>query len=201
VAGLTGWAVHGLLDFDLYVPGVAWPAFILLGVVQGLKEGETVAPRRLPALLGGLTAVTVAGAVWLTGRSLWAAHEYGVQQRLEQTHPVGALAVAQQVIQRAPHNGRYLAQAGELAARLGRWDEAADFYRRAIAADPYRASYHWGLARVLAAEGRDEAGALAALRRAVALNPTKKIYVDSLAAAEESVRQGGGRLLESAPDR
>ena len=31
-AALTGWVVHGLVDFDLYVPGVAIPAFLLLGI-------------------------------------------------------------------------------------------------------------------------------------------------------------------------
>ncbi len=200
-AGLTGWVVHGLLDFDLYVPGVAWPAFILLGTLQGLKEEGPAPPRRSPIMLAGLTGLVVAGAVWLTGRSLLAAHWHGEQHRLQQVNPTGALAIAQRVINLAPWNSHYLSQAGELAAQLGRFDEATGFYRRAIARDPYRASHHWRLARVLWMEGNDVAGALQSLRRAVELNPTKKTYVDSLAAAEESVRQGGGRLLESAPNR
>ena len=46
---LVGWTVHGLVDFELYVPGVALPAFVLLGTLQGLKElpkTDTVPPRR-----------------------------------------------------------------------------------------------------------------------------------------------------------
>jgi len=182
------------------VPGVAWPAFILMGALQGLKEEEPAPPRRPAAVLWGLTGLVVAGVVWLTGRSLLAAHEHGKQHRLEPLHPTGALAVARRVVELAPWNGHYAGQAAELAMRLGRFEEAAAFCRRAIACDPYRPSHHWRLARVLWTEGKDVPGALRSLRRAVELNPTKKTYVDSLAAAEESVRQGGGRLLESAPD-
>jgi O-antigen ligase len=33
--GLTGWFAQGLGEFGLYVPGLAWPAFTLLGCVIG----------------------------------------------------------------------------------------------------------------------------------------------------------------------
>jgi hypothetical protein len=52
-ASLTGWVVHGLVDFDLYVPGVAVPAFLLFGAAQGLTEPvaepAAVAPAEPPA--------------------------------------------------------------------------------------------------------------------------------------------------------
>jgi len=33
--GVLGWALHGLFDFVLYIPGLAWPAFTLLGLLLG----------------------------------------------------------------------------------------------------------------------------------------------------------------------
>jgi tetratricopeptide (TPR) repeat protein len=83
---------------------------------------------------------------------------------------------------------------------LGKFEEAVGYYRAAIARDPYRGSFHWRLGRVLWLEGRDRAAALAEFQKAVRLNPTSKTYIDSLATAEESVRQGGGGLLQSAPN-
>jgi O-antigen ligase len=29
--GLLGWCLQGLLEFGLYIPGLAWPAFAMLG--------------------------------------------------------------------------------------------------------------------------------------------------------------------------
>jgi hypothetical protein len=78
---LVGWTVHGLVDFDLYVPGVALPAFVLLGTLQGLKElpkTDTVAPRRRENwLVAGLCVVLVVAAVlWIDAghwrRRTWA---------------------------------------------------------------------------------------------------------------------------------
>lgn len=36
--GLLGWALQGLLEFGLYIPGLAWPAFGLLGWLAGQPE-------------------------------------------------------------------------------------------------------------------------------------------------------------------
>ena len=144
-------------------------------------------------------SLVVAGVWWLSGRSLAAANAHGEQHGLEQTNPVGAYAAALRTVRLAPLNSHYLSQAGDLAAHLGRFDEAVQFYRNAIARDRYRASFHWRLGRVLWAQGKDFLGALAELRLATELNPTKKSYLDSLTAAEESVRQGRGGLLQSAP--
>jgi hypothetical protein len=38
--GLTGWFAQGLGEFGLYVPGLAWPAFTLLGCLIGQKGGR-----------------------------------------------------------------------------------------------------------------------------------------------------------------
>jgi O-antigen ligase len=35
--GLVGWSLQGLMEFGLYIPSLAWPAFTLLGLVLGRK--------------------------------------------------------------------------------------------------------------------------------------------------------------------
>jgi O-antigen ligase len=35
--GLLGWALQGLMEFGLYIPALAWPAFTLMGLVLGRK--------------------------------------------------------------------------------------------------------------------------------------------------------------------
>ncbi|MCF7668286.1 MAG: O-antigen ligase family protein [Verrucomicrobia bacterium] len=35
--GLTAWFFHGLVEFQLYIPALAWPAFFLLGLMVGPK--------------------------------------------------------------------------------------------------------------------------------------------------------------------
>src|SRR5439155_23649667 len=65
-AALGGWVVHSLVDFDLYVPGVAMPAFLLLGVLQGLKElpqVKPVVPRERTRLAVSVICVVAVAAV------------------------------------------------------------------------------------------------------------------------------------------
>jgi hypothetical protein len=49
--GLLGWALQGWVEFALYVPGVAWAAFWLLGwlwgrTAPGASSGASSAPSR-----------------------------------------------------------------------------------------------------------------------------------------------------------
>ena len=193
VAALTGFAVHGLLDFDLYVPGVAVPAFLMLGILQGLKPVPE-RPVRRPARLARAAAGLALGAVvvWLAGRSLLADF---YNMRTAGADPVAV----QRAIDLNPANPRYWALAGDLALQQGRATEAAKFYRAAVRNDPYRAAYHWRWARaLLAAGGRDEE-AVEQLKMAVDLNPTQGRYGADLTTVEENIRQAPGGLLKSNP--
>jgi hypothetical protein len=35
--GTLGWALQGLLEFGLYIPGLAWPAFVFMGLLLGKR--------------------------------------------------------------------------------------------------------------------------------------------------------------------
>ena len=202
-ATLTGWVVHGLVDFDLYVPGVAIPAFLLLGILQGLKELPTVKPVALRGkakwAVGLICAVVAGTVVWMEGQALVASFLYGQALRLERENPVAAFEEIQHAVSLSPNNAPYQAAAGSLAIRLGKFDEAIGYYQVATDNDPFRASYHWRLAQAeKAAQGMDDK-ALQQLRQAVALNPTNKRYSQALAEAEESVRQSSSGLLQFSP--
>jgi O-antigen ligase len=200
---LVGWTVHGLVDFELYAPGVALPVFVLLGTLQGLKElpkTNFVAPRHRANWVVGAMCVAVVGAVlWIESRALAATFMGEQAHRMEGINPVAALDENRRAARLAPWNSRLQSGLGEMALRAGRIEEAFPAYRHAIECDPYRASGWWQLARAkIAAHGVDTE-ALQLLRRAVELNPTNSHYIQALAAAKESVRQSTGALLEFIP--
>jgi O-antigen ligase len=200
---LVGWTVHGLVDFELYVPGVALPAFVLLGTLQGLKElprTDTVAPRRQENwLVAGLCVALVAAILWIECRALAAAFLGEDARQIGTVNPDAALDECEQAARLAPWNSRLQSGLGQMALRAGRTEEAFAAYRRAIDSDPYRASGWWQLAGAKKAAHGVDTEVLQLLGKAVDLNPTNPRYGEALAAAKESVRQSSGALLESDP--
>jgi O-antigen ligase len=194
-AAIAAWTIHGLFDFDLYVPGLAVPAFLFLGMLQGLKELpqlKSVTPRGRAKWIVGIACAAVASSlVWIQSRSLAANIAYGNARTFRQA------AEAFRAARLAPRNSRYQSVAGDAALHAGKFEEAIQFYRVAVQNDPCRASHHWRLARALATAHVLNNDALNELRQAVALNPTNTRYREELARAEESVRQSPGALLDS----
>lgn len=206
VAAMLGWTVHGLVDFDLYVPGLAWPAFVLMGLVQGLKADENRSAEpvmwrgwRRAWLVAALGVVT-GGLMWC-GRSLMASYRWSQAVGLATADPVAAYRVVAEAAQTMPSRAFYHSQAGTLAGRVGRWDEAVEHWQAAVAVDPMRSANHWWLAMAKARARHPAEEVVSVLRQAVQLHPTKRSYADELARWQESVRQGAGGLLESAPNR
>jgi tetratricopeptide (TPR) repeat protein len=202
-AALTGAAVHSLIDFDLYVPGIAIPTFLLMGTLQGLKELPAIRPvavREKGRWLVGSLCVAVAGLViWVEGTSVKAGFLHDRAYEQLRVSPWEALQDAREAAHLMPLNAPYQATAGDIAVGLRLFDEAIARYRAAIADDPYRASYHWRFARVeMKAHGLNDA-VLQELRQATRLNPTNERYRKELADAEESVRQSSGGLLHFNP--
>ena len=200
---LAGWTVHGLVDFDLYVPGVAIPVFILLGAIQGLKElprTDSVPPRRRENwLVGAICAVVLVAVVWTEGRSLAANLMHVHAQELVAINPPAALAIAKRAAELAPWNPRLRSGVGDLAMFAGNRDEAVAAYRDAIEDDPCRASTWWRLAKAKMSVHGVDVEVLQVLRKAVELNPTNQRYRQALVSAEESVRQSSPALLEFEP--
>jgi len=200
---LAAWVTHGLLDFDLYVPGTAWPAFLLLGSLQGLKvppKADAVAASWRVRMFAGVVCVGIVVVIALReGRSLLADFAYGRAVDARESNPSLALAELEHAIAVCPENAHYRAAAGDAALTLGRWEEAAGQYRSAVDRDPYRAGYHWRLGRALCVGGKTKIG-LEQIREAIALDPTNQRYQSGLRdSCEKSVRQPPVGLLEFAP--
>jgi O-antigen ligase len=200
---LVGWTIHGFVDFDLYVPGVALPVFVLLGTVQGLKElprTDSVTPRRKANwLVGAVCLAVVAAVLWVEGRSLAAILIHGQARELVAVDPSEALIEARRASALVPWNPHFEAEVGDIARLAGRPAEVVAAYRDAIEDDPYRPSLWWRAWQAEIAVHGTNAAAIQYLRKAVALNPTNVAYNQALAEAEESVRQSPPALLESVP--
>jgi putative inorganic carbon (HCO3(-)) transporter len=200
---LVGWTVHGLVDFDLYVPGLAFPMFLLLGSAQGLKElprTDLVTPRRKANWLVGLVCAGILFSVlWVEGRALAASYAFMRAQELRQTNPWASLEEAQRATRLASWNPQYQSGLGELALLVGKPELALAAYQEAIADDPYRSSRWWHLAKARKVVYGVDGETVDILRKAVELNPTEMSYSNALAAAEKSVRQAPDTLLKSAP--
>jgi hypothetical protein len=194
-SAIMAWTIHGVVDFDLFVPGLAVPAFMFLGMLQGLKELpqlKPVTPRGRAKWAVAVACAAVAGSlVWVQSQSLAANIAY------QNARTFRNLGEATHAVRLAPNNSRYQSFAGDVALHTGQVQAAIEFYRASVHHDPYRASYHWRLARALAMAHGLNGETLAQFREAVALNPTNARYREELAHGEESVRQSPGGLLES----
>jgi len=195
VAGLVAWTVHGLLDFDLYVPGIALPAFALLGVVHGLSRScqPTADGRRW--LRVAAAAVVLAAVLWFEGRMYAASVAYRAAKTSVGENRLRAAAAT---VNRAPLNPQYWATLGAAASQFKDDELAVESYGKAVDLDPMRAARYAHLARAYWLAGK-QALAVRALRQAVALNPTEQGYREDLKTIEESVRQGRGGLLQFWP--
>lgn len=204
VAAIAGWAAHGLVDFDLYVPAIALPAFALLGIVQGLKTtgGQACAQCGGTVRWGirlGIVVVMAAAVLWFEGRMIMAATAYGESQATRDTNNEQQLQAAATACRYAPSNPQYWSAFGDAAFRLNDLQMAIECYRRAAELDPMRAARHGRLARACRMAGQYKP-AMAAFRRAMSLNPTDPGYPREVKRlAEESVRQGRGGLIQSPP--
>ncbi len=184
LAAVAAWTVHGLVDFDLYVPGIAWSAFALLGVVHGLSrpcQPQTNSRRWLQVGVG----VGVGVVLWFEVRMFAAAVAYGKAQMLVGEDRLRAAVAA---TWRAPRNPHYWAAVGDAALQLKGSELAVKNYKNAVDLDPERSARYARLARAYWAMG-NQMLAVEALRWAAALNPTEQVYRQELKAAEESVRQ------------
>ena len=181
---LVGWVVHGLVDFDLYSPGVALPSFVLLGILQGLKGDVRQEVNHRRPLLLAVSVGLLSAVVWFEGRMLAANLAYGESHAA--TDWQAAITAAERAVALAPRNALYKMAAGELLVSGGRFAEGLEYCRQAVENDPLRASYHYRLARALVEAGRPADEVSKELRRAVELNPTKAQYREALRLVEEN---------------
>lgn len=148
-AGLLGWMWHNAMDFDLYIAGIALPAFILLGAVEGFNTPLVVSqPERASCRIVRIAmAIVCLLAIWPLVTRARAAYEFtGAGDHLGQRPNLyAAIATVERATKLQPTDAVYWDLLGRLRAQLGEYDAAFAASKQAIALDSNRANYHWHL--------------------------------------------------------
>jgi O-antigen ligase len=199
-AGLVGWAAHNLVDFDLYIPGVAGVAFVLLGVVENGAHADSEkaadGSRKSFSRTKTAWAVTLLVTISLLGFVAWQAristanYRFTLAQdaRFEGKLPE-ALRCALDAASRAPRTAYYHAFAGEIYLELGRWEEAERQFDLATKRAPFHASYHYFSAWTRRQRlGAPDDTTVRQLKQAVQCYPANPVFKQALEEAVKSSR-------------
>lgn len=199
IATFAYWALHGSVDWFYELPGVAAPAFAMLGLAGALTPRPTLATARRPgssalvggragvaALVAGTIVVAIApGARWLSGLyveravAVWPADADTAFDHLDRAAALDPLSVEPD------------ATGAAIALRTDRPEEAAERFEAVLERDPDDAYATLQLG-ALASERGDDEEAVALLSRAAELSPRDAIIDEALAAARD------GRAIEAA---
>jgi O-antigen ligase len=200
VCGLVAFLVHGLTDFDHYVPGILQTAWIIMGLVYLCRtedeKPEHVVDRPLGA---GLRAALVVGVVALAIAFLYGfvlpvteaqalrerALDFTNQRSIEQRESDlrGAIAANPfdahlSALLSDLYANQWMADRRTTAAGVSTLSEAIVLARRAARLAPARSEYHARVGRLLearwlaAGQQSDYAAALESFQRAEALFPS-----------------------------
>ena len=162
------------------------PGFLLTGLVAAFSGGAVAQAQSAPQAAAAPAAPEgTTDAAALLARAI-ALHQSGDIE--------GAVAAYEQILKLAPHTPRLRSNLAEVYARLGRYDEAIDQYKRELAVDPNHFDANLLLGDLLR-EGGQPAEALVYLTRAARLRGDDLAVQFSLGAAYVAL----GRTAEALP--
>ena len=192
--GLLAFALHNLVEFDLYVPEIILPAFVLAGLLAP-SAGKSASRASSLAFLGVCIAVLVVFGPRLMNDQAAPELEWQLREAMQS----GDLEAARAVVPRALHAGR---QRAKLRWRLGHfyWKEgdlegAVAEFRASAEANPRWAEPHFYLS-VLHARLGDRELALAEARKAVEFAPARPEIRAGYAGSLRSIGQDERSLRE-----
>jgi hypothetical protein len=198
--GLTAFLLHSVVDFDLYVPGIAMTAMLLVGLMArhtgGLRERVLVLRKELHAVIALAVLMLVSGPLVLfvpmtmTGEiHYFNAYALLSGQTVERPmDPAGAAVVQmRQALQWDPLNHNYMGYLAAIHAQRGLHDKnpqelkrADEWYTRALKLDRYSSVFLYRRAMVrlerMRLEGRvDWSPILDEIDQSVQCNPTDSL--------------------------
>lgn len=200
-AGLVAWTTHEMLDFDLYVPGVAAYAFVLAGLVLGAQWQEGIAASasekrqvsrvdpRIKVWVGRVVVTVVFGGLcfWFMRVSLANYYFVEAKELIFEGNAGFAAPVMAEARRLAPHSVTYRSYSGDVHLAMGELEEAEKFFNNATVFAPERASNYYRAAAVRWRRlQRVDEIVVNDLRRAVELYPANPNYRAALAEAEKS---------------
>ncbi|GEM_PF-2815555 len=203
-AGLVAWTTHEMLDFDLYVPGVAAFAFVLAGLVagalwkDGIVAGASVKPStprinpRVKIGAGRIAATVIFGVitVWLLRISTANYHYVKAKGLMFDGHAGFAVSEMAEARKRAPFSSFYRSYSGDVHLAAGDLKEAENFFEDAAFFASHRANYHFKAAMTQWRRTQKvHESVVEKLRRAVELYPANPTYRAALAEAEKAATE------------
>jgi hypothetical protein len=203
-ASIFAFILHGIGDFNLYVPGIVFPTFVFLGIFFGMGKTKTLTvnmkSKNIPTFLGGLGLVLF--LISIVFRPMLAELVFQtVVDPIGRTIKIQDLDFVASRIRTAisynPYNAEYrfmLAKVYEIKCdiamqTIGEVDRdlaerAVREHEKAVYLDPFMPFYHFALGRIYLKtshwdEGRIEK-ALSAFRMAIKRFPTRAMYYEQL---------------------
>lgn len=181
---LIGWIVHGLVDFDQYIPSLALMALLFLGLLEARLDGV---PRgKLATLPVGiriavsLLLCALCALPW--NRSVSIARINSARE-LAVKNPYAAAHEVEAAIRRAPLDAAFHAESARIASRQGRPDDVILALTRARVLDPYRAGYAWELSQAYRQKEGLTESFFDQAETAVSLSPRNWLYRQKMAEA------------------
>jgi hypothetical protein len=198
--GLTGFLLHGLIDFDLYVPGAALNAFVLAAFIfqdEGRKAvistrgwGRKIVPLIAAAGIAGTCAALY------PGRLQAARHFKEGMADFQKGFYAKALSAFTTASRLDRSNPLYRYQAGMCHDRMRSPQEAIPYFKKAAALNRASSRFHYELAKSYFQAGGYEQIVELELKKAVAWYPNSAFYRNELAKYFEIVGQKEKALLE-----
>ena len=153
ILGYLSFLIHSLIDFDLYIPGITFSLFLLLGM--GIYEEKEEKSRG--QLVGLIISFLILAPLSLRiSRSLSLGEEAGLQMRRKEWRK--ALGLFNQALSYYPWGEditriSYHFRKGEIFLLLGEEEKAIQEFRKAVRLDPYRFFYWEKLAMIYFSRG------------------------------------------------
>ncbi len=169
--GVIAFLIHSLVDFGLYVPGIATYVWLFMGMVIATGQSFNLYPgghkrvKSYKLLLTPFARIIMAVAIVLVtvflmltiGRPL-RAERYFQQSSLYLRRGAveGAVEYLNKAIRLNPRRGGYRFRLGRIYRKKGSLNEAISQYRKAIERDPFRPRYRSTLGLALWDKARGE---------------------------------------------
>lgn len=152
--------IHGMVDFDYYIPTIAFYAFFMLGLISPKESNKRVLTLNIPLKISLIilgTTIFVSGNIFLKNIIHSSLYYNSAQAYFEQEHDHDkAIYLTKKSIDLNHSDSKLYFFLGNVYYDKQNLDEAIKYYYKAISLNRYRGSYHHKLAKTLQQTGTEE---------------------------------------------
>ncbi len=152
--------IHGMVDFDYYIPTIAFYAFFMLGLLSSKKTDRyyIIRIKNIP-LKVSLITITIIFFIYANifmKKTVHSAIYYNSAQTYAEQDNNKAIYLTKKAIDLTPSDSKLYFFLANLYLSEENFDEAVKYYKKAVSLNRYRASYHYKLAKTLRQTGTEE---------------------------------------------